>query len=71
MLRTEVSDVDGRASTANIMLMALKNIPLTITVDPVTEEDTWHPPKKQGELFKYPKRNGKVLIKRGLAQEID
>jgi hypothetical protein len=72
MLKTKLNpDMNGREITPSIMLVAIKDIPLTITVDPVTGEDTWHPPKNAGEVFEFPKKNGRVLIKRRLAKEFD
>ena len=71
MSKTEI--VQGTVCERNgtIRIVAVKDIPLVITVDPVTGDDTWHPPKKVGDEFNFPEKNAMVLIRRGLASELN
>jgi len=70
MLKTESLSRLEQEESRKIRLVALKKIQGIITVDPITDEDTWHRPKKVGDIFDFPEKNARVLIKRRLAEEV-
>ena len=60
-----IPDVEIREDDTRIRLVAMRKIPLIITSDL-----EWHHPKRRGEEFDFPEKEGMILIKRGLAEEV-
>lgn len=51
----------------SLRLVAIRNIPLVITIDPITDKTIFHRPKRCGEVFDFPKKHALALIKRKVA----